>query len=283
MRAPSGNDATLRIKASDSVVLGYAALGATPTPAGTNVVIGPTAAAVNDLSTIGNLIAIGSGALNAATTAAGQNIGIGTNALSKAAGLQNVAMGYTAGQNTTGAYNTLIGNAANQAATAVNYATVVGANANAAAGGVALGNGAAGSGTYGVAIGYNTTASAAGGVAIGVDSAGTSATTSTTNEFKLGTASHLYNLPGKINATLTFNDAINVALGTTTGTKFGTAITQKIGWWNAPPVVQSTGWSVTTGYTVTKAYNPASTTLNEVAAVLGTLIDQLKTYGLLGA
>ncbi len=38
----------------------------------------------------------------------------------------------------------------------------------------------------------------------------------------------------------TMDDAANVALGTTTGTKIGTAITQKLGFWNKAPVVQPT-------------------------------------------
>lgn len=42
----------------------------------------------------------------------------------------------------------------------------------------------------------------------------------------------------QINGTETFSDAINIAVGTTTGTKFGTATSQKIGFFNATPVVQ---------------------------------------------
>lgn len=38
----------------------------------------------------------------------------------------------------------------------------------------------------------------------------------------------------------TISDAKNVILGTTTGTKIGTATTQKIGFWNAAPIVQPT-------------------------------------------
>lgn len=41
--------------------------------------------------------------------------------------------------------------------------------------------------------------------------------------------------------TFTFSDAINIAVNTTTGTKFGTGTAQKIGFWNATPVVQQTG------------------------------------------
>jgi len=40
--------------------------------------------------------------------------------------------------------------------------------------------------------------------------------------------------------TLQVNDAKNIVLGTTTGTKIGTATSQKIGFWNATPIVQPT-------------------------------------------
>ena len=41
-------------------------------------------------------------------------------------------------------------------------------------------------------------------------------------------------------STVTLDEAVNVVLGTTTGTKFGTATSQKIGFFNATPVVQPT-------------------------------------------
>lgn len=85
-----------------------------------------------------------------------------------------------------------------------------------------------------------------------------------------------------VTSTLTFAEAANIATGTTTGTKFGTSNVQKLGWWGATPVVQSTGWSATAGYTADKSFNPQTTTLAEVANVLGTLIDALKNCGLLG-
>jgi len=40
---------------------------------------------------------------------------------------------------------------------------------------------------------------------------------------------------------LTFGEASNVVLGTTTGTKWGTAVGQKQAWWNAAPVAQPSG------------------------------------------
>jgi hypothetical protein len=67
------------------------------------------------------------------------------------------------------------------------------------------------------------------------------------------------------------------------GMMLGTVGTQKIGFWGTAPAIQNTGWSVTAGYTADRSFNPASTTLNETAAVLGTLIDTLKSYGLLAA
>lgn len=43
-----------------------------------------------------------------------------------------------------------------------------------------------------------------------------------------------------------------------------------------------TTWTVTAGYAPDKAFNPEATTLTEVARVLGTLIDYLKSSGMLG-
>lgn len=80
----------------------------------------------------------------------------------------------------------------------------------------------------------------------------------------------------------TMTEGANIVLGTVTGTKIGTTVTQKIGWWNATPVVQNTGWTATAGYTALRSFNPQTTTLAEVARLLGTLVDTLKSYGLLG-
>lgn len=42
-------------------------------------------------------------------------------------------------------------------------------------------------------------------------------------------------------ASLTLGEGINFVLGTTTGTKIGTAVSQKLGFWNATPIVQPSG------------------------------------------
>lgn len=56
------------------------------------------------------------------------------------------------------------------------------------------------------------------------------------------------------NDTVTLADAINIALGTTTGTKIGTATSQKIAFFNATPVTQRTGIANVDGSTVDNTY-----------------------------
>ncbi len=41
--------------------------------------------------------------------------------------------------------------------------------------------------------------------------------------------------------TFTLAEALDMVFGTTTGTKFGTATSQKLGWWNATPIIQPVG------------------------------------------
>lgn len=83
-------------------------------------------------------------------------------------------------------------------------------------------------------------------------------------------------------STLTIGDGNNIVINTTTGTKIGTGATQKIGFWNATPAVQSTGYAIT-NKTSDKTLDCNATSIDELADVLGTLIDDLKTYGILGA
>jgi hypothetical protein len=59
-----------------------------------------------------------------------------------------------------------------------------------------------------------------------------------------------------------FSDAVNIVLGTTTGTKIGTGATQKLGFWGVTPVVQPSGAAqaavVTTAATQTTPYGFAT-------------------------
>lgn len=61
--------------------------------------------------------------------------------------------------------------------------------------------------------------------------------------------------------TIRMTDAKNIILQTTTGTKIGTATTQKLGFWNATPVVQPATTGTATGFTAGAgtAVNDAST------------------------
>ena len=48
-------------------------------------------------------------------------------------------------------------------------------------------------------------------------------------------------------ATITLDDGVNIALDTTTGTKIGTATTQKLGFFNATPIVRPSAITAPTG------------------------------------
>lgn len=75
---------------------------------------------------------------------------------------------------------------------------------------------------------------------------------------------------GTINAksTIVVDDAKNIAFNATTGTKIGTATTQKIGFWNATPVVQQAAVADATG-------------AGDVVAQLNSLLAKLRTIGLI--
>jgi hypothetical protein len=93
-------------------------------------------------------------------------------------------------------------------------------------------------------------------------------------------------------------DAVNIATGTTTGTKIGTATTQKISLWNATPVVQPAAvanitTTATTGslptpngsVTIANAATPTVTELLEycveLEAKLEDLLGKLRTVGII--
>lgn len=77
---------------------------------------------------------------------------------------------------------------------------------------------------------------------------------------------------------LTLADGDNLALGTVTGTKIGTSVSQKLGFWNATPVVQPASASqaavVTTAATQTTPYGFAT---QAQADALVTLVNALRT------
>lgn len=91
----------------------------------------------------------------------------------------------------------------------------------------------------------------------------------------------------------TFNTNIvlsakNIVTDTTTGTKIGTATTQKLGFYNATPIVQPATTGTTTGFTAgagTAVLDDSTFTGNtgSSAYTVGDVVKALKTLGLLAA
>lgn len=113
-----------------------------------------------------------------------------------------------------------------------------------------------------------------------------------------GTWYHLNGIQAVSVPTLTFAEAANLVLGTTTGTKFGTSTTQKMAFFNATPVVQQMDGAaltnnVTSGGTTDTIANftDLTTYANDAAAIRNDIYqlarkmkivdDALRTYGLL--
>jgi len=91
-----------------------------------------------------------------------------------------------------------------------------------------------------------------------------------------------------VNAGLTFADAKNIVVNATTGTKIGTATTQKLGFYNATPVVQPATTGTTTGFTAgsgTTAKSDSTYTGNTgtAAYTVGDIVLALKNLGFLAA
>jgi hypothetical protein len=83
-----------------------------------------------------------------------------------------------------------------------------------------------------------------------------------------GSASPTEALRISSNRAITVSDGGNVVLGTTTGTKIGTATTQKLGFYNATPVVQPTAVA-------------DATTAVDVITQLNDLLAKLRTLGII--
>jgi hypothetical protein len=83
-----------------------------------------------------------------------------------------------------------------------------------------------------------------------------------------------------ITDSLTLNDAKNIAVSTTTGTKIGTATTQKLGFWNAAPIVQpATGGAASTFVANTSGI--ADDTATWDGYTIGNVVKALRNMGLL--
>lgn len=85
---------------------------------------------------------------------------------------------------------------------------------------------------------------------------------------------------------LTLGNAENIELGTGTGTKIGTATTQKLGFWNATPIVQPSSVGQTAGFTAgsgTAVLSDSTFTggSGTKAYTIGDLVKHLKAAGIL--
>jgi hypothetical protein len=72
---------------------------------------------------------------------------------------------------------------------------------------------------------------------------------------------------GQINVngpgSMSFTDAVNIGIGTTTGTKIGTGTTQKIGVWNATPVVRPSAYTQTYATATRTHSNPTAVSVTD--------------------
>lgn len=101
-----------------------------------------------------------------------------------------------------------------------------------------------------------------------------------------GTVLTSFSSGGAINVFAGFADAVNIAVGTTTGTKIGTATTQKLAFFNSTPIVQPNTTGTATGFTAGAgtSVTDASTFTGGVGSTayrISDIIKALKDLGLI--
>lgn len=221
-----------------------------------------------------------------------QNVYIGCSAGTTCLGSRNIIIGFTACEGTQATYSdsVYIGFQSGNGASCGNYNVAIGREslkatvANAVAIGYQAGKAQTGAGF--TAVGYQaglTSSSGTNSTLIGYQ-AGTSLTTNggcvflgyqagysetAANKLYIANSSTTtpliygdFSTPSlTLNGTVTIADAYNLAFGTTTGMKLGTATSQKLGVWNATPIVQPTTAVAAATFTANSgtAVNDAST------------------------
>ena len=81
---------------------------------------------------------------------------------------------------------------------------------------------------------------------------------------------------------VTVADGKNFVFSATTGSKIGTAATQKLAFYGAAPVARPIGWAAPTGTATRTTYATTTATVTQLAERLKALIDDLTALGLIG-
>ena len=84
-----------------------------------------------------------------------------------------------------------------------------------------------------------------------------------------------------INADSTLGDGVDLILGSTNGTMVGTASSQKLAFWGAAPVVRPAAYTPT-NVVADRSYDADTVVVAELADVVGTLIADLQSIGIIG-
>lgn len=95
-------------------------------------------------------------------------------------------------------------------------------------------------------------------------------------------------LPNASLPTITMQDGANIVLNGTTGTKIGTATTQKLAFFNSTPVVQPAGTGSVTGFvagsgTASKSDSVWAGAAGASAYTVGDIVTAMKALGLLAS
>jgi len=268
-----------------------------------NAVTVPTGGAKSGAFGVGNTVT-GNG-LGSVVLAIGADnnivggFGIGrnnTNTTSNAAGhvgVSNSGTGFTCGvSNAAGAdaTNIAIGNSntcSNSVATAIGrsttasgfFSTVIG-NFSTASGSVAtaIGFSATASGGNSLALGKSVTASASDSAIVGWSaSAVTNSTASSLMIAYEGNQTLMTASNTTFNQNITFADTRNIVLNTTTGTKIGTATSQKLGFHDSAPTIQRAGAAqVAVATTAATNTTPFGFTTAAQADAIITLLNEMR-------
>lgn len=293
-----GSTAAGTHEGSRNTGVGYSSLPSLTTGY-SNVAIGATA---GYSMTTGSLnVAIGEAALLSVTTGA-QNFALGCNALRVATGSNNIAIGYTALYNLgSSSGNIAIGTNAGRAqadgTTALTAATnsiyigyLVRGKDNSDSNSIVIGNTGIGLGANTTVLGNSSTLLAQVWGAhrlpnVAVPTAAADTIDLYATDLAAGDSGlHIRSETGaiwKFGSKAVVPDGGHIELGATTGTKIGTATSQKLGFFNATPVVQPTALTAANASALNTGDATSDTVIGNMRTRIGEIETKLKALGLL--